>query len=87
MASISVATAAKIQVHPNPTTDILTINIGSFTNATIKLYSLQGVLLATKSDVIQNSGTIIDMSNYASGNYIIDIELDGKTTKHPVVKL
>lgn len=66
IASNSVAIA-----YPNPSNSIMNVNLVEFNNAqvTIEIYNLQGAVV--KKEIVNNNITIIDVSDLASGNYML----------------
>lgn len=77
-------------LYPNPTSDVVTISFNSTTGneITMKVFDIRGRVL--KSYQIENVGTIsneIDLSNYASGIYLVKI-IDGshQSTKKIIKK-
>jgi len=65
--------ANDIQLFPNPVKDTMHVQIPSILEgAKAKLYSIQGQELRVIS--LQNEDTIIDLSTYAEGLYILKIE-------------
>ena len=70
-----------LTVYPNPTTDFITINLqGSFSYS---ISSVTGeILFAGYGNNIEN----IDLSNYASGFYLLDVSLEGETQTIKLLK-
>lgn len=66
IASNSVAIA-----YPNPSHSIMNVNLAEFNNAqvTIEIYNLQGAVV--KKEIANNNFTIINVSDLASGNYML----------------
>ena len=62
----------EIRVFPNPTPDIITVHFSEFVeNTKYWLYDLRGKLLENK--LIRSADTEINMSSYASGQYILKL--------------
>ncbi len=60
-----------LQIYPNPSSEIITINYLKTENASIEIYDAIGKLIL-KQQVINTSGqTIINISNYPQGIYIV----------------
>jgi hypothetical protein len=60
-----------LEVYPNPTNDFVTVNTSGFENYTFSLTDLRGNILY-QTDVPNNSKTIeLDLSTFATGNYIL----------------
>ena len=57
-------------VYPNPTHDMLIVR-GIEPNQTIRIYSLQGLLIQTVQT--QNEGTIIQVNNLPNGTYLLQL--------------
>ncbi len=64
-------------IYPNPSSAIFNIEIG--TNATFELFDLSGKSL--QSDTISVGTTVLDLSNYANGVYLIKILNEINQTK------
>ena len=73
-----------ITVYPNPIINILTVNIGANTNVGIEISDLSGkVIFKTTA---QNQKTEVDLSEYASGVYLIKLDTENGTAIQKVVK-
>ena len=57
------------RVFPNPTQDILHVDIQSFSGLSYKLYDIQGRQLS--NDIIGNKKTLINTTQYATGVYLL----------------
>ena len=69
----------KIEIYPNPSSDILYYNLPiSISNHSITIFDNMGRVIVKTPNVNQTYGNI-DVSQIASGNYII--EIDSKTNK------
>lgn len=78
------ATSYSILVHPNPVTENLTISTSDGTSMSqVMIFSNEGKKIQEFNDV--NSGTTINMNNYASGFYLIKIK--DKNGEMQVIKL
>lgn len=64
-----------IEVYPNPTTGSVNIGLCDYHNAVISVYNLQNQLL-TVSESYHEGKTLIDMSAFSSGLYIVHIIAD-----------
>lgn len=62
----------QIKVFPNPVTDKVIINTKPGSSLTIRLFDFSGKLLTTM--ISNSSNTELNMTNYASGTYVIWIE-------------
>ncbi len=73
-----------IKIYPNPVNgDILTINTSNsiLEALDVKLYSLVGQVILSKTFNLQNGAVTIDMSKVSQGVYILDVN-DGSVTKN-----
>lgn len=78
--SVKDVSAVDVSVYPNPTADLVNIRSDKKVRNVI-IYSLDGRRLNEVKD------SKIDLSAYPSGNYLLDIKLEGGTQfKHKVIK-
>lgn len=70
MAIPSVETDSKIQIYPNPVQQALIIK-GAQANETIRIYTLNGVVLTTAK--VHDELTSIDVSNLPVGQYLLQV--------------
>ena len=70
-----------IAVYPNPTENTLNITTGNLENVKYSLYDFTGKLLIEG----YNNGQI-DLSQYASGVYFLNIDYNGKTYNKKIIK-
>ncbi len=71
-----------IMTYPNPTTN--NINIKSDANIdVVSIYGLNGQLIKTVQ--VNSTTTVIEVSNLAKGNYVLDIKSGNNTIKRNVV--
>lgn len=78
-----------VNITPNPTTDKVNISISNMKpqNITINVIGMNGVsIYNTSLGNVQNVTKSIDMSNFASGIYIIELNIDGRIQQHKVNK-
>ncbi|MBD3636474.1 MAG: T9SS type A sorting domain-containing protein [Crocinitomicaceae bacterium] len=73
----------EVEVYPNPTDGIFTISSNHPFN--IKLYTLAGKLLVTKS--CSGKSIQMDISDYQSGHYVLVIESDAYVITRKLVKI
>jgi hypothetical protein len=71
-----------LSVYPNPATDFLKINIQEPFNGELSLYSATG--LSILSQEIQTGFTVLDLSDYTRGLYILNIRTEEDSK--PIVK-
>jgi len=76
-----------ITVFPNPTTGELKINISNFeegTKGSIMITDMQGKLIYQRDNIISNN--IVNLSNAASGQYLMRIAVNNKNHEWFVMK-
>ena len=73
-----------IQIYPNPTKRIITIDIAYYRIQNLKIYDMTGKIIIEKTD-IQGNNTI-DLSGLRSGIYYISIQTDEKLLTTKIVK-
>lgn len=78
-AAIDDNTNPTLSVYPNPTADIITVS-GFTAGDQLILMTLTGEELA------QSSSASIDLSQYATGTYILAVKNQAGTTYHKVIK-
>jgi hypothetical protein len=73
-----------VNMYPNPSNGI--VNFSNVENATIEVYNMMGQVVASVENATAN--TSIDLSNVATGNYIVRVVKDGNiaTSKLNIVK-
>ncbi|MCO6493275.1 MAG: T9SS type A sorting domain-containing protein [Phaeodactylibacter sp.] len=71
----------ELSVFPNPTSDILNLQFEDFEkyDATIKVYDESGKIMYNSQ--IGSSPTTIDLSQYTTGIYLVNITSDSKSMK------
>lgn len=70
-----------IQIYPNPTEGDLTINISNMNSSnqvSIMLYEVNGSLV--KQQKVENGQTRMDIRDKVAGIYMMQINIDGKST-------
>ena len=83
---IGVKTSAegKIYFAPNPANNLLTVHFAG-EKATIQIYDLLGRLVLSKKNV-DAGNTSLDISNLKSGNYIVEMTVNGVILREKLVK-
>lgn len=77
--------ANKAKVYPNPTNGIVMISFDNpVKDGYYKLYSVSGQLMYESA--IQSSSTLIDLSRFNPGVYLLDISCDGISDKWKIIK-
>jgi len=80
----SFVNGTKIQLFPNPATDVLTVRIDSDDETSISLFDLKGKLVLDQT--VTNSETSISVSHLDPGMYIVQIENEGVLTRERIIK-
>jgi len=79
--------AAHISVYPNPAKDMLVVKNNSATDAVVMMSNMIGERLMNKDVRINsNSYFTIDMRNFASGIYLLQVEQNNTIVTKKVVK-
>lgn len=76
-----------IKIYPNPTSSLIYVDIegdNADKNATLSVYNISGSLLYTKQ--ITGNSTIVDLSNYPIGAYLVIMQLKNEKTTWKVLK-
>lgn len=76
-----------IKIYPNPTSSLIYVDIegdNADKNATLSVYNISGSLLHTKQ--ITGNSTIVDLSNYPVGAYLVIMQLKNEKTTWKVLK-
>ena len=85
----AILTAADFTIMPNPTTGIISLDLGSYGKRQVRLdmYNLQGKLLRTSTIESGNGKEEIDLTAFANGMYLIRVRSEGlpDVTKRVVV--
>lgn len=72
---------------PNPTSDVVKLNVPMDGNATVTVTDLSGRTVVKESVSFLNSSAKIDLKNVKSGMYVINVNYEnGSKTKFNVVK-
>ncbi len=75
--------SASIQLFPNPTSGVFTINTGKSNFSTIKIYNITGELIYQS---VVNEKTVVDLSAEGAGMYFVTIlNEDGEVARKKVV--
>ena len=65
-----------IELYPNPTSDIVTINLNSDKKAQLSIFSTDGRLLDYKKNVSHEAK--YNFAKYPAGKYIVSLSIDNK---------
>lgn len=77
-----------IEIYPNPTSGLLTIENSMLTICKINLYDIVGNMIYTINDLRQNSNIKMDLSTINKGIYVIELENSNKNRiRKKIVKL
>lgn len=76
--------STSISIYPNPTKDILKINLINTIDAEVYLYDIQGRLILNKE--INKEVSTLDISHLHSGVYILNIKTDIGTVSKKIIK-
>jgi Secretion system C-terminal sorting domain len=75
----------EIKLFPNPTSDKITIQSDNFKNTTLQFTDVLGKQILQQN--VTKSETILDLSNYSSGQYFLQLERDNKRVVYKIIKL
>jgi hypothetical protein len=75
----------EVKLFPNPTSDRITIQSDNFKNTTLQITDVLGKQILQQN--INKSETILDLSNYSSGQYFLQLERDSKRVVYKIMKL
>jgi len=74
----------QIKLYPNPTSGAVTLELGSVTVASIRIYDARGRLLESVSSCPSNCR--LELGNFEDGMYqLVILTEEGKTVTKPVV--
>ena len=79
-------TMPSLKLYPNPATDNLGIYLGQeVTNATVNVTDMTGRTVL-KKDNLSGTSLTVDVSSIATGNYIVKVTSDGKSSAAKFIK-
>ena len=85
-AGVNDLTKMNISIYPNPTNNIINVNLGELTNsANYALYSINGKMIGVDKAVYNNNFTV-DLTNVATGVYILKIKSDNSVNTFKIIK-
>jgi hypothetical protein len=73
-----------IQVYPNPSTNMLSIDVDGARQYTVKLFAINGAEIATQPSFTANKISL-PTSGIANGNYILHLQSKANTINYPIV--
>lgn len=75
----------KVTVFPNPSTEIVTVDFGSYINGVeIKVTDISGKLINSKT--VSGNSTELNISTYAKGIYIVAVKTGNKIVSKKIIK-
>ena len=85
-AGINDLTKTNISIYPNPTNNIINVNLGEVNSPTnYSLYSIDGKMIGDNNTVNNNSFSI-DLTDMAIGIYILKIKSENSTNTFKIIK-
>lgn len=85
LVSVKPEKMGKINIYPNPATNIISYELPANESAIIDIYDLMGVKCSTTKSVSANGS--IDVSGLKSGVYMVKITANNKTAIQKIVKM
>ena len=80
--------AAEVNVHPNPTNDIINVSIENITaDVQITLYNSVGQVVYTQNEAVDNGlNTVINLGDFSNGTYILQVRSEEGIWMKRVIK-
>ena len=80
--------AAKLNIHPNPTNDVINISIDNIsTDVQVNIYNSIGQAVYTLKETADNGfSTTLNLSDFADGIYILQIRSDETVWTKKIIK-
>jgi Secretion system C-terminal sorting domain len=75
----------EVKLFPNPTSDKITIQSDNFKNTTLQIFDNLGRQILQQN--LTKSETVLDISNFQTGQYLLQIEREGKRNVYKIMKL
>lgn len=75
----------EVKLFPNPTTDRITIQSNNFKNTSLQIFDNFGRPILQQ--ILNQSETILNLSNYTNGQYLLQLERDNKRVVYKIQKL
>jgi Leucine-rich repeat (LRR) protein len=72
-----------IDIYPNPSDDIINIDIENINNAIIEIYNVSGILIFSKT--LDSESEKIDISGFSGGVYLVKVKQDSTVIIEKVV--
>ena len=85
-AGINDLTKTNISIYPNPTNNIINVNLGAVASPTnYSLYSIDGKMIRV-NNMVNNNSFSIDLTEMAIGIYILKIKSENSTNTFKIIK-
>ena len=75
----------EVKIFPNPTSDKITIQSDNFKNTSLQITDNLGRQILQQN--ISKSETVLDISDFKTGRYFLQIEREGKRNVYKIMKL
>jgi hypothetical protein len=75
----------EVKLFPNPTSDKITIQSDNFKNTSLQIFDNLGRQVLQQNVI--KSETVLDISNFKTGQYLLQIEREGKRSIYKIMKL
>jgi hypothetical protein len=75
----------EVKLFPNPTSDKITIQSDNFKSTTLQIFDNVGRQVLQQN--ITKSETVLDISDFKTGQYLLQIEREGKRNVYKIMKL
>lgn len=82
--SVNFGNDVEIRVYPNPFTTFLTVNAGSAGKNVVRVFDVNGKLVSQQA--FTGSTTVLDVSKYAAGGYVVQVNSSDKMQTFKVQK-
>ncbi|MBL7816432.1 MAG: T9SS type A sorting domain-containing protein [Saprospiraceae bacterium] len=82
--SVSRSNVSKIKIYPNPTNNLLTIDLGNMQHATVTFLDILGRVMFNKES--QTNQMTLDLSNFESGIYMLEVKSKNVSIQEKVIK-
>lgn len=83
--SVNEQTDLKYSFVPNPTSDLVTVQLEQPIDIQVAIYSLGGTLLQRKEEL--GNSIVLDLGNYAPGMYLMVVTCNGRRRTEKLVKI
>jgi len=76
-----VVTGGSVAVYPNPSEDVVNVDLGAFSNVTLTVFDVRGQLVYSQQQ-INTSNYTFDVAGAAPGVYIIELSAQNERLQH-----